>query len=150
MPVAVATGGQNHATSELGLGIDSVLLDALMNASLIPATRFGINAGSQSIAKPWDGSLVLGGFDQASINDHFTEYEMNYARICPLQVSMQRLTLRPEGREGIVLSDEGSSFHACIEPSVELLKYSMITANTIADTTTFSVFRRRFYNNSRP
>lgn len=123
MPVAIVTEGQNHTTSELGLGLNSVFLQSLVDAGLISAQVFGLNAGSQSTAQPRDGSLVLGGYDQASISSHFTEYPMDYPllkdislRVCPLQVKIRKLILRPAGGEDITLSDEGSDIDACIEP----------------------------------
>lgn len=123
MPVAIVTEGQNHTTSELGLGLDSKFLDRLVDSGLIRARAFGLNAGSRSLAHPRDGSLILGGYDRASISGPFTEYPMNYElndefamRVCPLQVQIRRLFLRPAGGDDIPLSDEASPIPACIEP----------------------------------
>lgn len=123
MPVAVVTSGNNHTTHEAGLGLNSVLLESLLDAGLIAVRAFGLNAGSQSAARPRAGSLTLGGYDQASVDGPFVDYPMDYAlhesivtRVCPIQVKIRRLTLRLAGREDIVLSDEGSAIDACIEP----------------------------------
>ncbi|ERF72359.1 hypothetical protein EPUS_06115 [Endocarpon pusillum Z07020] len=129
MPVAIVTEGQNHTTSELGLGLSSVFLQSLVDAGLIAARVFGLNAGSQSTAQPREGSLVLGGYDMASISSHFTEYPMDYPlledisnRVCPLQVKIRKLILRPADGDDITLSDEGSDIDACIEPYDNLFR----------------------------
>ncbi|KAF7510332.1 hypothetical protein GJ744_006828 [Endocarpon pusillum] len=129
MPVAIVTEGQNHTTSELGLGLSSVFLQSLVDAGLIAARVFGLNAGSQSTAQPREGSLVLGGYDTASISSHFTEYPMDYPllkeisnRVCPLQVKIRKLILRPADGDDITLSDEGSEIDACIEPYDNLFR----------------------------
>lgn len=123
MPVAVVTEGQNHTTSELGLGLNSKFLERMVDSRLIRTRGFGLNAGSQSLDHPRDGSLTLGGYDLASVSGPFTEYPMNYEvkkedakRTCPLQVEIRRLLLRPAGRDDIPLSDEAWPIPACIEP----------------------------------
>ena len=123
MPVAIVTEGQNHTTSELGLSLNSVFLQSLVDAGQISARGFGLNSGSQAIGQTRDGSLILGGYDQASISSHFAEYKMDYPllrdisiRVCPLQVKIRKLILRPAGEDDITLSDESSVIDACIEP----------------------------------
>lgn len=123
MPEGLITQGQNYTTSHLGLGIDSELLEQLVNIGMIPAKTWGLNPGSQSVVNPRDGNLVLGGFDQASVKDYFVNYDMNYpmaessgGRDCPLQVTIQQLILRPVGGSDISLSDESSPIPSCVEP----------------------------------
>jgi hypothetical protein len=72
---------------------------------------------------PRDGSLVLGGFDEDSVKDSFVNYDINYpvaegtgGRDCPLQVTIEQMTLRPAGGPDISLSDKSSPFISCIEP----------------------------------
>lgn len=159
MTLAVTTGGQNHATSELGLGIESTFLEALVDAGTIPARAFGIDAGSQSVSNPRDGSVVLGGYDQASIGDHFTEFEMNYpmihsdagTRVCPLQVNIRRLVLRPEGGKEILLLEEDFNNYACIEPSVaRCVLQHWIIADISKDMITFSASQHWLWSDSTP
>jgi hypothetical protein len=122
MPEGLITQGQNHTTSHLGLGIDSELLEQLVNTGMIPARTWGLNPGSQSVMYPRDGNLVLGGFDDASVMDNFVNYDMNYpveessgGRDCPIQVIIQGLILRPAGGSDITVSDESSPIPTCVE-----------------------------------
>jgi hypothetical protein len=123
MPEGLITEGQNHTTSHLGLGIDSELLQQLVNIGMIPARSWGLNPGSQSILNPKDGNLVLGGYDEASVKDNFVDYDLNYpvavgsgGRDCPLQVTVNKMILRTAEGSDITLSDESSPFPSCIEP----------------------------------
>jgi hypothetical protein len=123
MPEGLITEGQNYTTSRLGLGIDSELLEQLVNIGMIPARTWGLNPGSQSVVNPRDGNLVLGGFDQASVKDDFVTYDMNYpvaessgGHDCPLQVFIKHLIMRPVGGSDISLSDESSPIPTCLEP----------------------------------
>jgi hypothetical protein len=151
MTVVVITEGINFTAGHIGLGKQSVLLHQLKDANIIPALGFGLNAGSQSIANPRDGSLVLGGYDSASIASHFHEYPMNYSttlagRYCPLQVRIQGLQLLLKGRDPIQLIGDGDGHLACIEPYVQALFLTKDCLNLIfaTDMTTYfdSLVRR--------
>jgi hypothetical protein len=116
-PVAVITEGTTHNVGQLGLSVDSVFLDLLNSTGSVHG--FGLNAGSQSVLNPRSGSLVIGGYDQASINGIFTNYSVTYhsiGRVCPFQVNIEKLVLRRPGVKDIELSSEGSEIPACIEP----------------------------------
>lgn len=119
--VVVITEGMNFTAGHLGLGRQSTLLKHLKNSNMIPSLSFGLNAGSQSILSPRDGSLVLGGYDKASPISSFYSYPMNYSdtiagRYCPLQVHIQNLQLVLQGIGPIELIGEGDGHYACIEP----------------------------------
>jgi hypothetical protein len=122
MTIVAITEGTNFAAGHIGLGKDSVLLNQLKSSNAIPSLGFGLNAGSQSMQKPRDGSLVLGGFDAASVASSFYSYPMNYSdtlvgRHCPLQVYIESLQLLLDGVETPVeLLGEGDGHRACIEP----------------------------------
>jgi len=123
MPEGLITEGQNHTTSHLGLGIESELLDQLVNIGMIPARSWGLNSGSQSVMNARDGSLVLGGYDEGSVKDNFVDYDINYpiaegsgGRDCPLQVTIEQMILRLAGGTDISLWDESSPVISCVEP----------------------------------
>lgn len=121
MTVVVITEGINFTAGHIGLGKDSVILHHLKDSNMIPSLGFGLNAGSQSIQNPRDGSLVLGGYDSASVTSSFYTHTMNYSdmlfgRHCPLQVQIEGLQLLVEGQEPIQLIGEGDGHAACIEP----------------------------------
>jgi hypothetical protein len=126
MTVVVVTEGVNFTAGHVGLGKESVLLHQLKATNMIPSLGFGLNAGSQSIQNPRDGSLVLGGYDSASVTSPFHEYPMNYTdtlagRHCPLQVHIKGLQLLLEGRSPIQLLGDGDGHAACIEPCVAII-----------------------------
>jgi hypothetical protein len=122
MTIVVITEGTNFAAGHIELGKESVLLNQLKISNAIPSLGFGLNAGSQSIQNPRDGSLVLGGFDAASVASSFYSYPMNYSytlagRHCPLQVYIESLQLLLDGvEEPVELLGEGDRHRACIEP----------------------------------
>lgn len=123
----VVTDGQNHTTSQLALGCQSVFLDTLVNTKQIERRSFGINAGSTSITHPRSGSLVFGGYDSASINGAFIEYPMTYPiilndRVCPLQVTIRQLSLRQPDLPDDILFGEEWPLQACIEPYDNLFR----------------------------
>lgn len=122
MSIAVITQGQNHTAGHLGLGLGSVFLRNLVSQGLATAPAFGINAGSQSHSNPRDGSLVLGGYDKASVNGHFINYTMEYpviqrteSRICPLQVTIEKLIFRSASGADVELISVSQPTPACIE-----------------------------------
>ncbi|CAO2657867.1 Nn.00g071270.m01.CDS01 [Neocucurbitaria sp. VM-36] len=129
MTVVVITEGANFSDGHLGLGKHSALLKQLKDSGIIPSLGFGLNAGSQSIEAPREGSLVLGGYDGSSVRGTFTNYPMDYPdtlarRYCPLQVQIQGLQLLLDGREPIQLIGEGDEHAACIEPYDNLFRLS--------------------------
>jgi len=113
------------ATSHLGLAEKSTLLQSLKDAGLIGAKSWGLNSGSQSYSLPRDGSLVLGGYDQSSIDGdfHFTRDIIAGGvvnqRPCPLQITLSGLTLTvdgPKGAKSNTYAVPASKVTVCLEP----------------------------------
>lgn len=143
MPVGLITSGQQSTASHLGLASGSVLLQMLKDADLIAARSFGLNVGSQSAVRPRRGSLVLGGYDQASIASSFTHFDISNPdemqdRNCPLQVSVTRMTLELSSTDstrgnGTGLSrpiiERADPTRFCIEPYV--MAISVILASRL-------------------
>jgi hypothetical protein len=117
------TQGQQHTTSHLGLAEMSTVLQTLYNDGSVGARSWGLNAGSRSILFPRDGSLVLGGFDDASVDGRFYQYDIakpaNYilgSRPCPLQVTVTNLTLMVQGGSPVPLIEPSAKQRFCVEP----------------------------------
>ncbi|KAK5077326.1 hypothetical protein LTR64_005191 [Lithohypha guttulata] len=53
----------NNSQGFIGLGVESVFLDSMVNATLAPSRYSGMWFGSASTANPIDGSLIIGGYD---------------------------------------------------------------------------------------
>ncbi|KAL2136888.1 hypothetical protein VTI74DRAFT_614 [Chaetomium olivicolor] len=145
MTVGLIRSGQQSTASHLGLDAGSVLLRSLKDKSLIAARSFGLNVGSQSAEFPRRGSLVLGGYDQASFaSSSVAEYPISTAKLnnrhCPLQVQVEKLTLSArrspnstdtEDRE---IWGQANPVTFCIEPYDNLFR---LPNNTILQVTEF-------------
>jgi hypothetical protein len=122
-PVGIITTGVEQNVGHLGLATNSQFLQYALDSGLIAQNGFGLNAGSQSVANPRPGGLVLGGYDQACIGGPFRNYTIGAAssseRQCPLQVTMSQLAIRyplSVGSTDVVLSSDGIDIPACVEP----------------------------------
>lgn len=124
MVEGLITQGQQSTASHLGLAEKSTLLQALKDAGMIGARSWGLNSGSQSVLFPREGSLVLGGYDEASLSGPFFEYKIAEPNLlnnrpCPLQILVSRLTLNIDGadqNDSYDLIDTASKLPFCVEP----------------------------------
>lgn len=126
MTEALITQGQQHTTSHIGLGEQSTLLQFLEKMGLIAARSWGLNSGSQSYLFPRDGSLVLGGYDESSVDGPFFNFtiakpNLLNGRPCPLQISITDMTLKVSNGNGSVTQTKdffsnANKLPACIEP----------------------------------
>ncbi|KAK0624929.1 hypothetical protein B0T17DRAFT_462990, partial [Bombardia bombarda] len=124
------TGGQMSTTSHMGLAAGSTLLDGLKKANLIGARSWGLNSGSQSVLFPRDGSLVLGGYDQASLAGPLFEYNVAIPdllnnRYCPLQITITQLTLEiktPNSSASQPIITNSNKLPVCVEPYDNLFR----------------------------
>ncbi|KAK3317557.1 hypothetical protein B0T19DRAFT_293622 [Cercophora scortea] len=126
MVEGLITDGQQSTTSHLGLASSSILLQTLKGTGQIGALSWGLNSGSQSVEFPRDGSLVLGGYDSASLAGSFYEYDVVLDklnnRICPLQILITGLTLNINGEVVETIVDNSDKLAACIEPYDNLFR----------------------------
>jgi len=113
------------ATGHIGLAEKSTLLQSLKEANLIGARSWGLNSGSQSYSNPRDGSLVLGGYDEASIDGDFhasrdiIQGAKVNGRPCPLQITLSGLTVivsGPKGTNAKNYSVLANKITVCLEP----------------------------------
>lgn len=122
LPIGIITDGDHQNVGQLGLATDSEFLQFAHCSGIIPTNGLGFNAGGQSITKPRDGSLVLGGYDLASIDGAFNYFPIGSAssseKACPFQVTITQLVLRypmSEGSTDVILTSSGILVPACIE-----------------------------------
>ncbi|KAH8901635.1 hypothetical protein GQ53DRAFT_851595 [Thozetella sp. PMI_491] len=138
---ALITQGQQHTTSHLGLAEESSLLQAFKDGGLIGAKAWGLNSGSRSYLYPRAGSLVLGGYDESSLDGPFYNYSVASPdklkdRRCPLQVTITNIQLHVWNETG-GLSNNKSFFTVadgpptCIEPYDNLFRLPQDTLNDI-------------------
>jgi hypothetical protein len=122
-PIGVITSGDHQNVGHFGLANNSDFLRSALCDGLIPGNGFGLNAGSQSVANPRNGGLVLGGYDLSSIDGAFFNSSITAAgssdRECPLQETITLLAIRfplTEGFSDVTLISAGVDVPACIEP----------------------------------
>jgi len=123
---ALFSDGNVSTSSHLGLAAGSTLLHDLKENGLIGSNSWGLNAGSKSLQSPRAGSLVLGGFDEASIAGSFFEYGVKSPdklenRYCPLQVLVTGLAITAKGANmtkpvSRTFVSNANKWMACIEP----------------------------------
>jgi hypothetical protein len=122
-PVGIITSGDNQNVGHLGLATNSQFLHHLKENCLITQNGFGLDAGSQSVENPRAGTLVLGGYDQASIKGHFSTFPIgdtnSNGKQCPFQVMITNIAVRssnPAETPDYELSSDGPRLPTCIEP----------------------------------
>lgn len=123
---ALFSDGNVSTSSHLGLAAGSTLLHDLKENGLIGSKSWGLDAGSKSLQSPRAGSLVLGGFDEASVAGPFFEYDVKSPdklenRYCPLQVLVTGLALTAKGSNTTkpvsrTFVSNANKWMACIEP----------------------------------
>ncbi|KAK3352748.1 hypothetical protein B0T25DRAFT_580621 [Lasiosphaeria hispida] len=124
--VVLFNKGYMSTSSHIGLAAGSTLLQDLKSAGFVGSRSWGLNSGSQSVEFPRDGSLVLGGYDEASLGGSFFDFDVKVPdrlenRNCPLQVLVTGLAIsvkngnmtQPTSR---VLVSNANKMPACIEP----------------------------------
>ncbi|KAK3313168.1 hypothetical protein B0H66DRAFT_485509, partial [Apodospora peruviana] len=120
--------GQMSTQSHFGLAADSTALQTLYDAELIGAKSWGLNSGSQSVMFPRDGSLILGGYDDASLASQFFEFpvkEKLHDRFCPLQVTITGLVATIENANKSASSaiiGDSNPLDVCVEPYDNLFR----------------------------
>lgn len=122
LPVVVwsnpAMGSVSPAKSVFGLGPKSDLLLSFLNASIIPSSFMGLFFGSRSLNEPFDGELLIGGWDQSRVREPFVNYTISAFPMsigCPLRVKVKAVALHND--RGIHhMLDDGQTVSACIDP----------------------------------
>jgi len=121
-PIGIITSGENHNVGHLGLANNSEFLQSALAANLTTRNGFGLDAGSQSVANPRPGGLVLGGYDLSRIDGVVSRFQTDASargRECPLLVTVSQLVLRfptDRGPSDIKLVTPGTAISACVEP----------------------------------
>ncbi|KAK0654968.1 hypothetical protein B0T16DRAFT_292522, partial [Cercophora newfieldiana] len=132
---ALFSDGNVSITSHLGLAAGSTLLHGLKESGQIASKSWGLNSGSRGVTSPRSGSLVLGGFDEASVAGPFYEYDVRSPdklenRYCPLQVLVTGLAITVNTNKNVnatkpvskVFVSNANKWMACIEPYDNLFR----------------------------
>jgi hypothetical protein len=120
---AVYTNRKNVNSTDkgqLGLGIDSSLLKGLAASQKISSKMYSFFWGSEVTAEPRDGSLILGGYDEAIVGDgpNITVPITQDARCKEgMIVSLTGLDLQPAGGSSTNAWDGLGALRVCIKAS---------------------------------
>ncbi|KAF2227012.1 aspartic peptidase domain-containing protein [Elsinoe ampelina] len=119
--------GQQQAEPQaiLGLGGNSTLLSALRKNEQISSRSYGIFSGLTGVtsASQMDGSLVLGGYDQAKTSGRNITGPLTDVTLCRSQmmVTVTGMSLNwPNRTDTSVFAREGDAFRACLIPDYPL------------------------------
>ncbi|OCK81145.1 hypothetical protein K432DRAFT_381582 [Lepidopterella palustris CBS 459.81] len=120
-PFEVWSDASSPNKSALGLGADSSFLQSLAVLGYIPSKVLGLFYGSRSESRPYDGELVIGGYNNARISTgvSLTDFEIGgsgaLSIACPLQVLIKDIVLgNSKGSFSVI--ETGSTIPACIDP----------------------------------
>ncbi|CAG7555605.1 unnamed protein product [Fusarium equiseti] len=119
----------SHTTlSALGLGRNSTYLNVLLKAEKITSRVWSIFWGQFGSEKPFDGSLMLGGYDEAKVTgknytaplvyDHFDQAQGCYTG---MRVTVRDIKINFVGGTNTSLFTAGTALHFCIDPAHHLL-----------------------------
>ena len=139
-PVGIYRGASSYDGSPrhniFGLGANSTAMRAMAAAGEVASATLGFFQGWTGANIPYqmDGSLVLGGYDQAKISGPNVTLPMNYDVACDsgFLVSITDITmnLKNGSNPSIMGSSQGSAIKACVMPEVDYISIS----NDIWDT----------------
>ena len=124
--IALNQRGNQSNAGMLGLSLDSVFLDDVVEQNRSASRSWGLDAGSRSSKRNRDGELVIGGWNEGRVDGDWKEFNVSTfdvtnmnggVRSCPLSVKIKELTLISADRNNEYhLKDFSDTITACIEP----------------------------------
>lgn len=108
--------------NQLGLGLGSILLHSLVSAGSITSHVWGYFHGltGAEMTDQLDGSLLLGGYDEAKTTGNNLTLPFNYNYHCPhgLVVNVSGITMNLSNGSNISIMglSNGAAFESCIKP----------------------------------
>lgn len=126
-PIGIETKAEIGRRNSLGLARNSTFLNRLFSAGLINSRTWGYHAGwtGAETQHQLDGSLVLGGYDEAKIVGQNSTFSVSNVPDCPsgLLVTLRDVELNLlDGRNlSLFGPSAGSAMNACLGPSCYLM-----------------------------
>ena len=105
--------------SSMGLGPNSSVLRAFVEAKAVPSRVMGLFFGSSSQNQAVDGELIIGGYNSARVRGPFTNFTIGSGYLgisCPLQVLLKDVVLNNANGSHSLFADSGATVAACIDP----------------------------------
>ncbi|KAK3322798.1 hypothetical protein B0H66DRAFT_214986 [Apodospora peruviana] len=125
--IALNQYGNNSNAGMIGLGKNSVFLDDAVHQSRAGSKSWSLDAGSQSLVKPRNGELVIGGYNAARTDGSFSwAYVSDMAgdRPCPLRTKITGMTITMGNGDIIPIMSAAEVVEACIEPYDNLFRFT--------------------------
>ncbi|KAF3930527.1 hypothetical protein ABW19_dt0201955 [Dactylella cylindrospora] len=126
----------------LGLEKNSSLLNALYDLGRIPSKVWGFWGGWTGVTKETmqEGSLVLGGYDDAKVSGSFASYKMiNDERRCNLRLYVKDIKVRMLNGVETSVFTEGMTMEACVSPTFNSLSLPRSMVDKIAEAGEFTI-----------
>jgi len=125
--IALNQYGNNSNAGMLGLGKDSVFLNDAVRQAHSGSKSWSLDAGSNSLVKPRDGELVIGGYNAARTDGSISwsnVSNMAGERPCPLRTTITEMTVTLDTGETINIQSSAEKVEACIEPYDNLFRFT--------------------------
>ncbi len=128
-PIVVWSDNTPHNRTGFGLGGDSSTIHAFVKQGILPAypKQLGLFMGSRSEWAPYNGEIIVGGYDAARINGPLTWFPIGNrfpGLDCPLQVLLSDVTLQNMHGNQSLMSNTTTKVPACLDPIQNAFTFS--------------------------
>jgi hypothetical protein len=125
--IALNQYGNNSNAGMIGLGKDSVFLNDAVRQGRAGSMSWALDAGSQSLVKPRDGELVVGGYNAGRTDGSFSwtnVSDMAGDRPCPLRTKITQMAVTLPNGDAVPIQSSAEIVEACIEPYDNLFRFT--------------------------
>lgn len=125
--IALNQYGNNSNAGMIGLGKDSVFLNDAVMQTRAGSRSWSLDAGSQSLDKPRNGELVVGGYNAGRTDGSFSWSNVsNMAgdRPCPLRTKITHMSITLSNGDVVPIQSNAEVVEACIEPYDNLFRFT--------------------------
>ena len=125
--IALNQIGNNSNAGMIGLGKDSVFLNDAIRQQRAGSRSWSLDSGSQSLIKPRNGELVVGGYNAGRVDGSFSwsdVSDMAGDRPCPLRTKITQMSVMLGNGKVIPIKSSAEVIEACIEPYDNLFRFT--------------------------
>ncbi|KAM7216067.1 hypothetical protein V8F06_008540 [Rhypophila decipiens] len=125
--IALNQYGNNSNAGMIGLGINSVFLNDGVRQGRAGSKSWSLDAGSNSLVKPREGEMVIGGYNSARTDGSFSWSNVsNMAgdRPCPLRTRITEMSVTLGDGSIVPIISSAETADACIEPYDNLFRFT--------------------------
>lgn len=125
--IALNQYGNNSNAGMIGLGIDSVFLNDAVRSGQSGSKSWSLDAGSNSLVKPREGELVIGGYNFARTDGSFSWSNVSSMagdRPCPLRTKITGMSVTLGDGSIVPIMSSAEVSEACIEPYDNLFRFT--------------------------